>query len=101
MANKDPSIEAIYSKRAQFIENIYNKNLRPLIETQDTQIIDNPQANNFNLRQASAVRPESIISKHSIVQNENSFALNRERTDMSLASTALNEAKFDGYSHLG
>ncbi|CAF0831592.1 unnamed protein product [Brachionus calyciflorus] len=36
-SNKNPSIEAIQSKRASFIENIYNKNLRPINDTIATQ----------------------------------------------------------------
>ena len=90
----DPSIEAIYKKRAQYIENIYNKNLRPIIQDTAELPLETQQQNQRPESSATIPRPESKAkftdSRLQIpTSEEENSIINREKTNLSVASTGL------------
>ena len=80
-----------------FIENIYNKNLRPIIA--DTTESENQQSKQQNIRQLSAVtnrqpsaRPESkarFSEPQRPTSEQEKSVINREKTNISVASTGI------------
>jgi hypothetical protein len=95
--NKDPSIEAIEKQRKQNIENIYTKNLRPILDKQETNLT-NPSSGNQRPSSASlngsataerqqANESNNSRSSGSAKNKESSFQLQKERTDLSYQSS--------------
>ena len=93
--NKDPSIEAIEKQRKTNIENIYTKNLRPILDKQETNVTNpasNQRPNSASLNGSAAVDRQSnnednSRSSGSAKHKESSFQLQKERTDLSYQSS--------------
>jgi len=92
-SHKDPYIDALLKKRQPFIENIYNRNLRPIIDKQETNLTTNTAAAQSTSKTQEEATDEIKTSSRRSSTNSQDKANNMYDLEKHFSQNRHNEAE--------